>query len=397
VIAQTSRGAPVLPGGTIGILGGGQLGRMTGLAALSMGYNVHVLDPDPACAAGAIAARLVTARFDDADAAAELARSCDVVTLEIEQIGRAALDAVAQHVPLRPGAQPVWIIQDRVRQKEWLAAHRFPVGPFRAAESASDVAAAVRSLGASIVKSAHGGYDGRGQAHVVDENDAASAWNAVGARHSVVEQRLELAYEVSVLVARRPGGQMAVYPPSRNHHVRGVLTWAVLPAPIPPTVGREAAEIALGIAEELDVVGLLAVEMFITTDDRVLVNELAPRPHNTYHASERACATSQFEQLVRAVCDLPLGAPAPVCSGAIANLLGELWLAPEPPDPVAALSESAARLHLYGKAAAREGRKMGHLSAIGANPEEALRRVCDAYDRFKPGSLPPIERTIPDR
>jgi len=393
-----TRGAnPVLPGSTIGILGGGQLGRMTGMAALSMGYTVHVLDPDPHCAAGAIAARVVTAPFDDAAAAADLASGCQVVTLEIEQIGRAALDAVAERTPMRPGPHPVWIIQDRVRQKEWLAAHRFPVGPFRAAQEAKDVASAVRSLGACIVKSSHGGYDGRGQAHVEREEDAANAWAAVGARSAVVEQRLELAYEVSVLVARRPGGQMAVYPPARNHHARGVLTWSVLPAPVPAAVGREAAEIALGIAEELDVVGLLAVEMFVTTDDRVLVNELAPRPHNTYHASERACATSQFEQLVRAVCDLPLGAPAPLAAGAIANLLGDLWLAPEPPSAVDALSEPAARLHLYGKREARGGRKMGHLSATGASPDEALRRVWDAYDRFKPASAPPIERRVPER
>jgi 5-(carboxyamino)imidazole ribonucleotide synthase len=387
---------PVLPGSTIGILGGGQLGRMTGMAALSMGYTVHVLDPDPQCAARSIAARVFTAPFDDADAAAELARSCDVVTLEIEQIGRDALDAVEAIVPMRPGPQPVYVIQDRVRQKEWLATHRFAVGPFRAAHESRDVAQAVRSLGACIVKSAHGGYDGRGQAHVEAEADAERAWDAVGARRSVVEQRLELAYEISVLVARRPGGQMAVYPPSRNHHARGVLTWSVMPAPVPAAAGREAAEIALGIAEELDIVGLLAVELFVTGDGRVLVNELAPRPHNTYHASERACATSQFEQLVRAVCDLPLGAPTPVGAGAIANLLGDLWLESEPPSALAALSEPAARLHLYGKREARGGRKMGHLSAIGATTEEALRRVCDAYDRFKPASAPPIERSLPE-
>lgn len=389
---MTRAATPILPGSTIGILGGGQLGRMTGLAALSMGYRVHVLDPDPACSAAAVASRVVTAPFHDAAAAADLARDCDVVTLEIEQIAREALESAAQHAPVRPGAQAIWVIQDRVRQKEWIAAHRFPVGPFRAAESANDVAAAVRSLGACIVKSAHGGYDGRGQAHITDVAQAEAAWRTVGARRSVVEQRLELAYEVSVLVARRPGGQMAVYPPARNHHTRGVLTWSVLPAPIPPAVGREAAEIALGIAEELDVCGLLAVECFVTPDEQVLVNELAPRPHNTYHASERACATSQFEQLVRAVCDLPLGAPTPIGAGAIANLLGDLWVAADAPSAEAALAEPAARLHLYGKHEARPGRKMGHLSTVGTTADEALRRVQDAYDRFRPEGTPQIER-----
>ncbi len=383
---------PVLPGATLGILGGGQLGRMTAMAARSMGYDVHVLDPDPACAARPLASRVVVAAYDDADAAAELARGCDAVTLEIEQIARPALEAAARHAPLRPGAEPVWIIQDRVRQKEWLAGRGFPVGPFRRAEGAADVAEAVRALGPSIVKAAHGGYDGRGQAHVADPEGAGAAWDAVGARRSVVEQRLDLALEFSVLVARGADGQLAVFPPSRNHHAGGVLTWSVMPAPVEPATARAGAEVALGIAESIGIEGLLAVELFLTADGRVLVNELAPRPHNTYHASERANATSQFEQLVRAACALPLGSPAPVGAGAIANLLGDLWLAEAPPDPAAALRVPTARLHLYGKPGARPGRKMGHLSAVGARPEEALARVQEAYDAFRPGGVARIPR-----
>ena len=383
---------PVLPGATLGILGGGQLGRMTAMAARSMGYDVHVLDPDPACAARPLASRVVVAAYDDADAAAELARGCDAVTLEIEQIARPALEAAARHAPLRPGAEPVWIIQDRVRQKEWLAGHGFPVGPFRRAERAADVAEAVRALGPSIVKAAQGGYDGRGQAHVAAPEGADAAWDAVGARRSVVEQRLDLALEFSVLVARGADGQLAVFPPSRNHHAGGVLTWSVTPAPVEPATARAGAEVALGIAESIGVEGLLAVELFLTADGRVLVNELAPRPHNTYHASERANATSQFEQLVRAACALPLGSPAPVGAGAIANLLGDLWLAGAAPDPAAALRVPTARLHLYGKPGARPGRKMGHLSAVGARPEEALARVQEAYDAFRPGGVARIPR-----
>ncbi|MGZ8375731.1 MAG: 5-(carboxyamino)imidazole ribonucleotide synthase [Gemmatirosa sp.] len=388
----THDGAPILPGATIGILGGGQLGRMTAMAARSMGYDVHVLDPDPDCSARPVASRVVTARFDDAAAAADLARGCDVVTLEIEQISPTALEAVAQHARLHPGAAAIWIIQDRVRQKDWLAEHAFPVGAFRHAESAQDVAATVSELGACIVKAAHGGYDGRGQAHVREAHDAARAWDAVGARRSVVEQRLDLALEFSVLVARRADGQMAVYPPARNHHAQGVLAWSVLPADVPKEVARTGAEIAIGIAEGLEIVGLLAVELFHTTDGRVLVNELAPRPHNTYHASERACATSQFEQLVRAVCGLPLGAPTLVSAGAITNLLGDLWLADAPPDVAGALEIATARVHLYGKRSAREGRKMGHLSAVGQTTAEALARAQDAYDRFRPGTCAPIDR-----
>jgi 5-(carboxyamino)imidazole ribonucleotide synthase len=388
----THDGSPILPGATIGILGGGQLGRMTAMAARSMGYDVHVLDPDPDCSARPVASRVVTARFDDADAAADLARGCDVVTLEIEQIAPAALEAVARHAPLHPGASAIWIIQDRVRQKDWLAGHDFPVGAFRHAERAQDVADAVQALGACIVKAAHGGYDGRGQAHVREPHDAARAWEAVGARRSVVEQRLDLALEFSILVARRADGQLAVYPPARNHHAQGVLAWSVLPADVPKEVARTGAEIAIGIAEGLEIVGLLAVELFLTTDGRVLVNELAPRPHNTYHASERACATSQFEQLVRAVCGLPLGAPTLVSAGAIANLLGDLWLADAPPDVAGALEIATTRVHLYGKRSAREGRKMGHLSAVGQSNVEALARAQDAYDRLRPASCPAIER-----
>ncbi|GJG88198.1 N5-carboxyaminoimidazole ribonucleotide synthase [Gemmatimonadetes bacterium T265] len=384
---------PILPGATLGILGGGQLGRMTAMAARSMGYDVHVLDPDAECAAKPLASRVIVAPYGDPDAAAELARGADAVTLEIEQIARPALEAAARHAPLRPGAEPVWIIQDRVRQKEWLATQAFPVGPFHRAESAEDVEAAVVMLGPSIVKAAHGGYDGRGQAHVADVDGAGAAWDAVGARRSVVEQRLDLALEFSVLVARGAGGQLAVYPPSLNYHAAGVLTWAATPAPIEPAVARAGAEVAIGIAEGLGIEGLLAVELFLTGDGRVLVNELAPRPHNTYHASERANATSQFEQLVRAACALPLGSPAPVGAGAIANLLGELWLADEAPRPTAALGVPTARLHLYGKREARAGRKMGHLSAVGARPEEALARVQDAYDAFRPTGLAPIPRS----
>lgn len=382
----------ILPGATIGILGGGQLGRMTAMAARSMGYDVHVLDPDPHCSAAAVASRVVTARFDDADAAVDLARQCAVITLEIEQVAVTALEAAARHAPVRPGASAIWIVQDRVRQKDWLAEHAFPVGPFRHAESAADVAAAVQAMGPSIVKAAHGGYDGRGQAHVAAAAGAERAWQEVGARRSVVEQKLDLAAEFSVLVARTPAGQLAVYPPAMNRHVGGVLTWSVTPAPLDKALASAGAEIAMGIAEGLEIEGLIAVELFVTTDGRVLVNELAPRPHNTYHQTERCCATGQFEQLVRAVCGLPLGAPTLVSAGAIANLLGDVWVAGADPDPAAALAVPTARVHLYGKRDARAGRKMGHLSAVGQSPAEALARVQDAYDRFRPAAVPAIAR-----
>ena len=377
-------GGAILPGATIGFLGGGQLGRMTAYAARSMGYDIHVLDPDPACASRAIASRTITASFTDVDAAIDLASQCDVVTLEIEQIHPDVLDAVAQRTPLRPGRDAVYIIQDRIRQNLWLQAHGFPVGPFVAATSADDIADAVRSFGPCIVKSTHGGYDGRGQVRLANPALAVDAWNTLGGKSCLVEQRIDIAYELSVLVARRPSGEVAVYAPSRNHHTAGVLTWAVVPAFITDGMTSHAQQLAVDIANKLGIVGLLAVECFVTTDDVLLVNELAPRPHNTYHHSERGNATSQFEQLVRAVCDLPLGNPQLLAPSSIVNLLGEVWLQSSPPAFTGALEIESTRLHLYGKADARAGRKMGHLSATGADSQEALSRVLASYRVLSP-------------
>jgi 5-(carboxyamino)imidazole ribonucleotide synthase len=377
-MSTTSR---ILPGATIGFLGGGQLGRMTAFAARAMGYDVAVLDPDPACPAAAVASRVITAPYADAEAAVLLASGCDVVTLEIEQVPRETLEAVAAVVPLRPGAEPVWIIQDRGRQKEWLRSHGFPVGPFAMATSEAECVQAIGALGASIVKSCFGGYDGRGQVRVLQPSAAAAAaaWSGVGARRSVVEGFLDVVEELSVLVARQEDGTSVIFPPSRNHHTHGVLAWSVTPTGLDAELEREAGELARAIADALGIVGLLAVELFHVGGGELLVNELAPRPHNTFHHTERACETSQFEQLVRAVCGLPLGSTALVRPGAIANLLGDLW-ASGLPDVSAALEYPGVRLHLYGKAEARPGRKMGHLSASGDTADAALRSALDAYD-----------------
>jgi 5-(carboxyamino)imidazole ribonucleotide synthase len=364
----------IAPGSTIGILGGGQLGRMTAMAARTLGYHVHVLDPDPECAASAVADRVVAAKFDDADAAADLASHCDVVTLEIEQIGAAALEAATRHAPLRPAASILSVVQHRGRQKHWLAENGFPIGDYRDVASVADVESAARDLGPLIVKSCHGGYDGRSQVRVDDVAQARDAWTALGGRPSVAERLLDLESELSVMVARRPSGETAVYPPALNVHERQILAWSVLPAPLPPRITRDAEAIARGIAESFRLEGILAVEMFVLRDGALLVNELAPRPHNSFHETEVACSTSQFEQLVRAICDLPLGDTRALRPGAIFNLFGELW-SNGPPRFEAALAQPGVRLHLYGKRGARAGRKMGHLSAIGDTPEEALARV----------------------
>jgi 5-(carboxyamino)imidazole ribonucleotide synthase len=366
---------PVLPPATLGILGGGQLGRMTALAARALGMGVQVLDPDPDCAARAVVDRVVVAAFDDAEGARELARTSSIVTIEIEQIAPVALAAALEHAPVRPGAELLRVVQHRGRQKQWLSDNGFPVGDYAHVASAEALAAASRDIGPALfVKACEGGYDGRSQLRF-DGADSDAAWASFGGRPAVAEQALDLAIELSILVARRGSGEIVVYPPAVNHHENQVLAWSVLPGELDPRVAREARELAIGIAERVGLEGILAVEMFLLRDGRLLVNELAPRPHNSYHASELACPTSQFEQLVRAVCDLPLGVAEPTRPAAIVNLFGDLWQDGRVPDFSRALAVPGTRLFLYGKRGARHGRKMGHLAAIGETPSDALKRV----------------------
>ncbi|WP_437993065.1 5-(carboxyamino)imidazole ribonucleotide synthase [Sorangium sp. So ce145] len=380
---------PIAPGSTLGILGGGQLGRMTALAARTLGYKVHALDPDPDCPARSVLDRCIVASFDDVAQAAELASQCDVVTLEIEKVATDGLVAASRFAPVRPSADVLTMVQDRGVQKGWLSRNGFPVGPFREVATSEQLLEATRAMGgACFVKSCVGGYDGRGQlrlsgdARLDDgggaggtgglEREAASLFASLGGQRCVVEQALDLEAELSVLVARSPSGKLAVYPPALNHHVDQILDWSLLPGPLSAAVTGQAVQIALDLAVGLRVEGLLVVELFLLKDGRLLINELAPRPHNSYHASEVACATSQFEQAVRAVCDLPLGSVEIVRPAAILNLLGDVWLGGAPPPFEAALEIPGVRLHLYGKRVARPGRKMGHLSATGRTPEEAL-------------------------
>jgi 5-(carboxyamino)imidazole ribonucleotide synthase len=384
-----STAKPILPGSTIGIFGGGQLGRMTAMAARGMGYRILVLDPDPACPARFVVDGCIEAGWDDSREAANLARGCDVVTLEIEQISPASMEAAGCYAPVRPSGAMLVVIQDRIEQKDWLRKNGFPVGEYRAVRSLDDLREAVSVLGGKcFCKSATGGYDGRGQGRVgfakgpVAEDEIRGAWEALGQRAGVVEKAIELEKEISVLVARAPNGEVKVYPPAWNHHEEQILAWSVIPAPIASSMESEAREIAEAIADTFQLEGLLAVEMFCTVDGKLLVNELAPRPHNSYHASVRACVTGQFEQLVRAVCDLPLGDVDAVRPAAIANLLGDLWLDPDgsarEPGFDKALAVPGVRLHLYEKHKPRKGRKMGHLSAVGATPNEAVELVLRA-------------------
>ncbi|HET8724031.1 MAG TPA: 5-(carboxyamino)imidazole ribonucleotide synthase [Anaeromyxobacteraceae bacterium] len=375
----------VLPGATIGFLGGGQLGRMSAMAARALGYRVAVLDPDPDCAAAAVADDVVVAPFDDPEAAGALADRSAVVTFEIERIGLPAARAAARRAPLRPGTDVLEVIQDRARQKRFLADQGVPLGPWAPAASAAEASAAARAWGGPVrIKAARGGYDGRGQARAAGPETAAEAFLSLGGVPCVVEREHELELELSVLVARRPSGQTVSYPAARNWHEDGILVRSVMPGVLPAEVGARADAVARRIAAALRVEGLLAVELFLTRSGELLVNELSPRPHNTFHATETACATSQFEQLVRAVCDLPLGSTDVLRPTAITNLLGDLWLGPAAPDLEAALARPGVGVRLYGKAP-RPSRKLGHLIATASTPGEALRRVSEARRLLGPG------------
>jgi len=394
---MSGKASVLLPGATIGILGGGQLGRMTAMAARGMGYRVQVMDPDPSCPARFVVDACFEGGWDDARAAADLARGSDVVTLEIEQVSLASLEAAAKYAPVRPGADALRIIQDRILQKNWLRDRGFPLGEYRAVETEADLVRAVTEIGPRLfVKSARGGYDGRSQvklgfadattpANVTSEH----AWKLLGEQPCVAEKAVDLEKEISVMVARAPSGETKSFASALNQHENQILAWSVLPSSIDAALEAEAQRIACGIADAMQLEGLLAVEMFVTRnirtrDSKLLVNELAPRPHNSYHSSERACVTSQFEQAVRAVCNLPLGDVSIVQPAAIANLLGDLWLddegQPREPRFDKALAIPGVRLHLYEKHNPRRGRKMGHLSAVGTTPDEAVKRVLVAKE-----------------
>jgi 5-(carboxyamino)imidazole ribonucleotide synthase len=377
----------ILPGATIGILGGGQLGRMTAMAARPLGYRIQVMDPDPSCPARFVVDACFEGGWDDARVAADLARGCDVVTLEIEQVSIACLEAAAKYALVRPGAGPMRIIQDRILQKQWLADHGAPIGAWRAAESEAELAEAITTLGGRcFVKSARGGYDGRSQVKIGfgEATTASEAWALLGGKPCVAERALDLDREISVMVARAPNGETKSFPSALNHHENQILEWSVIPSSVSADLEQHAKRIAVKIAADLGIEGLLAVEMFVTNGGDLLVNELAPRPHNSYHASELACVTSQFEQAVRAVCDLPLGDVSVVQPAAIANLLGEVWLgedgATREPRFDRALAIPGVSLHLYEKHKPRKGRKMGHLAAVGKTPDEAVQRVMTAKE-----------------
>ena len=367
---------PILPGATIGCLGGGQLGRMFALAARKMGYRVHTVDPTPDSPTGQISDREFNVPFTDIATLLDFAEGVDVVTYEFENIPVAALDALAPTVALRPGRDVLYTTQNRRREKEFLQRNGFPVAPFRVVENEGELRAAVTALGfPCVLKTADFGYDGKGQQKLFPESDLTAVWQRHGSSAGVVEAWIAFAAELSVVVARGlPGADglnpVRVFPPTVNIHENHILATSVAPSPLADRIISRAQHLGAQIADKLDVIGLLAVEFFLSKSGELLVNELAPRPHNSGHYSFDACVTSQFEQQLRAVCGLPLGETRLLSPVLMRNLLGDVWANGTPNWP-ALLALPGLRLHLYGKSEPRAGRKMGHYCVLSPSLERA--------------------------
>jgi 5-(carboxyamino)imidazole ribonucleotide synthase len=356
-------------------MGGGQLGRMFAIAARRMGYRVHTFSPDEDTPTGQLADREVAAHYEDEAAVRDFARAVDVLTFEFENIPVASVHWAARECVVRPSGAVLHICQHRLREKTFLRDAGLPLPAFEPVGSEAELRAAVEKIGLpAVLKTAAFGYDGKGQQKLAPGADPAAAWAGTP---SVLEAWVPFEREISVLVARSIGGATATYPVCENRHVNHILDLTLVPAAVPEAVATEAQQLAVAVAERIGLVGLLAVEMFLLPDGRILINELAPRPHNSGHFSFDACVTSQFEQQLRAVCGLPLGSPELLRPCAMANLLGDLWAGGEP-DWAAAAAFPDVKLHLYGKAGARPGRKMGHLVAFGPSPQSAAERVAAA-------------------
>lgn len=374
---------PILPGSTIGILGGGQLGRMFALSARRMGYRVHTLAPDTDTPAGQISDVEIHAEYDDLDAIRRFSQAVDVVTFEFENVPSATAAEAARHAPVRPGGQVLHTTQNRVREKQFLQGAGIPVAPFEIVNEESDLPSAIARIGCpAVLKTAGFGYDGRGQAKILAPEDAPNAWRAIGGGPAVLEGFIDFTRELSVVAVRGLDGDYADFGVIENNHSNHILDTSVAPVRNHP----EAAEITRTILEQLDVTGVLTVEFFERRDGSLLVNELAPRPHNSGHLTIDAFATSQFEQQLRAVCGLPLGSTELLRPAAMANLLGNLWEHGSP-DWSAAVRFPGVNLHLYGKDVPSPGRKMGHLTALADTPEAALQTAIAARHALHPAGV----------
>jgi 5-(carboxyamino)imidazole ribonucleotide synthase len=362
----------ILPGATLGVLGGGQLGRMFTLQARTMGYRVIVLDPDPASPAGAVADGQIRTGYDDERGLAEMAAACAAITTEFENVPAATLERLAKSSVVRPPVEAVATAQDRIAEKSFLQQHGFSTASFRPVRNLGELRAAMKEIPLpALLKTSRLGYDGKGQATISRPEDGERAYERFGKVPCILEERIDLECELSVIVARGADGEIASFPVAENRHRDGILETCVVPARISEQVSLEARNIATGVAEALAYVGVLGVELFVAAGGQLLVNEMAPRPHNSGHYTMDACSADQFEQQLRTLCSLPLAQPWLLSPVAMINLLGDLWNTGEPRWQEA-LRRPGVRLHLYGKTEARPGRKMGHLNCLAADPDRAL-------------------------
>lgn len=366
----------IAPGATLGLLGGGQLGRMFTLAARGMDYRVTVLDPDPLSPAAEFATGHLNTAYTHPVSLEELGATCAAVTTEFENAPAEALIALARRTTVRPSGNAVAIAQDRSAEKGFFRAHGFPVGPFATINTLADIDAALSNVTLpALLKTARFGYDGKGQAKIVDRAGLEKTFTAWKQVPCVLEALLPLAREISVVLARSANDEIAVFPVAENQHINGILDITIAPARVAEPLAAQAVDIASRLARALDYVGVLAVEFFILTDGSLLINEMAPRPHNSGHYTIDACRSSQFEQQVRVLCGLPLGDPSLHTPAVMLNLLGDIWRDPDhktPPDWAVVLKHAGAHLHLYGKREARPGRKMGHVTICDPDLNQAL-------------------------
>lgn len=388
VNANMSQSNVILPPAMLGMLGGGQLGRFFVIAAHEMGYKVAVLDPDQNSPAGKIADIHLCAKYDDPAALKQMAEICQAVTTEFENVPAATLNALANTLPVRPSAASVAIAQHRVSEKNFLKNAGLPVAPFVVVDSENDIPVNGHEIYPAILKVSRFGYDGKGQARVANADEAKKAFSTFGREECVLEKMLKLDSEVSVVLARDANGKIATFPTAENSHLNGILDVSIVPARVSDAVRAQAQKLAVAVAEKLNYTGVLGVEFFVC-DDALLVNEIAPRPHNSGHYTIDACVTNQFEQQVRVLTGLPLGSSRLHSSAVMVNLLGDIWPVEQgkimEPDWALPFKNAELKMHLYGKHEARPGRKMGHYTVVGANHDEVIQQAMQVRAELKIG------------
>lgn len=361
----------ILPGATLGVLGSGQLGRMFALAAARMGYHVHVYSPEADTPAGEVSAREFSASYSDESALVEFAKSVDVVTFEFENVPSAVSEQIERHALIRPSASVLAVCQNRLREKSTLRSFGLPVPEFRPVASIDDLVSALDEIGIpAVIKTASSGYDGKGQAVIRSRDDLADVWSSLGTNEAIIEEFIDFDCEISVVGSRNSAGETAFYRPFHNTHTNHILDVTICPAPLDPGVEKAAIEIARSVFEQLEIIGVACVELFVSENGKLLINEIAPRPHNSGHLTIDAHMTCQFEQQVRAICGLPPGCVEQLSPAVMVNVLGDVWQSGEP-DWASVCTAPGVKLHLYGKTAPRPGRKMGHMTALGSSADDA--------------------------